>query len=131
MTDEQVVSITRLAVELGLSGIIATNTTVSREGLRTPRAIVEAAGDGGLSGPPLAARSLEVLRLVRETAPDPAFCVISVGGVETAADVRDRLAAGATLVQGYTGFIYAGPLWARRIVRDLSGATRAPGTRSA
>ncbi|HWK19682.1 MAG TPA: quinone-dependent dihydroorotate dehydrogenase [Microbacteriaceae bacterium] len=123
MSDEQVAAITRLARELGLAGIIATNTTLSREGLRTPAAVVEAAGAGGLSGAPLAARSLAVLRVIRAEAPDTAFCVISVGGVETAADVRERLAAGATLVQGYTAFIYEGPGWARRINRELSRGT--------
>ncbi|MBO9578834.1 MAG: quinone-dependent dihydroorotate dehydrogenase [Microbacteriaceae bacterium] len=123
MTDEQVTAITELAVELGLAGLIATNTTVSREGLSTVKPVVDAAGAGGLSGPVLAARSLAVLRLVRAAAPDGAFCVISVGGVETAADVRARLAAGATLVQGYTAFIYEGPLWARAINRGLRRGT--------
>jgi len=123
MTDEQVVAITRLALELGLAGIVATNTTVSRDGLATDPAIIAAAGAGGLSGPPLAARSLQVLGTIRAEAPDAGFCVISVGGVETAADVRERLAAGATLVQGYTAFIYEGPAWALRINRELSRGT--------
>jgi len=120
MTNDQVSAITRLALDLGLAGIIATNTTVSREGLATEPAVVAAAGAGGLSGPPLRARSREVLRVIRREAPDPAFCVVSVGGVESADDVRERLAAGATLVQGYTAFIYRGPFWARRINRDLA-----------
>lgn len=120
MTDEQVEQVTRLALELGLAGIIATNTTVSRDGLRTPAEVVEAAGTGGLSGAPLAARSLDVLRVIRRVAPDPGFCVVSVGGVETASQVRQRLEAGATLVQGYTGFIYEGPFWAARIGRELA-----------
>ena len=80
--------------------------------------MVTAAGAGGLSGKPLGPRALEVLRLVRSLVPD-SFCVISAGGVETAADVRERLDAGATLVQGYTGFLYRGPLWARQINRGL------------
>ncbi|MET0296909.1 MAG: dihydroorotate dehydrogenase (quinone), partial [Microbacterium sp.] len=84
---------------------------------------VAAAGDGGLSGAPLQARSLEVLRRVRAVVP-AGFCVISVGGVETAADVRERLDAGATLVQGYTAFLYRGPLWARQINRGLLAASR-------
>jgi len=116
---EQVDRITALAVELGLAGLVATNTTIRRDGLTTDPAVVEAAGEGGLSGPPLAARAVEVLRIVRAAAPDPAFCVIAAGGVETAADVADRLAAGATLVQGYTGFIYLGPFWARQINRGM------------
>lgn len=118
LTDEQVERIARLTVELGLAGIIATNTTISREGLVTDPAVVEAAGAGGLSGAPLAARSLEVLRLIRAVVP-PELCVISVGGVETAEDVQERLDAGATLVQGYTAFLYRGPLWARQINRGL------------
>lgn len=118
LTDDQVAKIAGLTVELGLAGIIATNTTISREGLHTDPAVVEAAGAGGLSGAPLADRSLEVLRLIRATVPAE-LCVISVGGVETAADVQARLDAGATLVQGYTAFLYLGPLWARQINRGL------------
>lgn len=118
LTDDEVVRVAELAVRLGLDGVIATNTTLSREGLRTDRAVVEAAGAGGLSGPPLAVRSLEVLRLIRGAVP-ASFCVISVGGVDTAADVQERLDAGATLVQGYTAFIYRGPLWAMHINRGL------------
>ncbi|MDQ1571196.1 MAG: dihydroorotate dehydrogenase [Actinomycetota bacterium] len=119
LTDAEVARIAELAVGLGLSGIIATNTTLSRDNLKSSRAVVEAAGAGGLSGAPLAARSLEVLRLLRATVPAD-FCVISVGGVETGADVAERLAAGATLVQGYTAFLYRGPLWARQINRELA-----------
>ena len=111
-----------------LDGIIATNTTLSREGLRTDSTIVEAAGAGGLSGPPVAARSIQILRLLRSVVPQE-LCVISVGGVETGADVAARLAAGATLVQGYTAFLYRGPLWAASINRELarlsSGTDRA------
>ena len=118
LTDEQVRTVAQLAVD-AVDGIIASNTTLSREGLRTPVAEVEAAGTGGLSGAPLAARSLELLRLIRGIVPE-GFCVISVGGVTTADDVAGRLAAGATLVQGYTAFLYEGPLWARRINRALT-----------
>ncbi|OJX62099.1 MAG: dihydroorotate dehydrogenase (quinone) [Micrococcales bacterium 73-13] len=130
MSDDQVTAITRLAVELGLAGLVATNTTVARDALATDPAVVAAAGAGGLSGPPLARRALQVLRAVRAEAPDPAFCVVSVGGVETAEDVRERLAAGATLVQGYTAFIYRGPLWARAVNRGLARAV-SRGTESA
>jgi dihydroorotate dehydrogenase len=117
--DEEIVHLAELAVGLGLDGIIATNTTLSRSGLRTDPAVVEAAGAGGLSGRPLAARSLEVLRLLR-TVVSAELCIISVGGVETGADVRARLDAGATLVQGYTGYLYRGPFWARSINRELA-----------
>jgi dihydroorotate dehydrogenase len=123
LTDDQVRRIAELAVELGLAGIIATNTTLSREGLVTDAAIVEAAGAGGLSGSPLAARSLAVLRIIRTAVPVD-FCVISVGGVDTARDVAERLAAGATLVQGYTAFLYRGPMWARAVNRGLAQLRR-------
>ncbi|WP_194395635.1 quinone-dependent dihydroorotate dehydrogenase [Microbacterium atlanticum] len=123
LPDDEIVAIARLAVDAGLSGIIATNTTVSRDGLLTDPETIVAAGDGGLSGAPLKVRSLEVLKLLRSAVPAD-FCVVSVGGVETAADVRERLDAGATLVQGYTAFLYRGPLWARQINRGLAGAQR-------
>jgi len=118
LSDDEVGTIAKLAVDR-VDGIIATNTTLAREGLLTDPAVVEAAGAGGLSGAPLAARSLELLRLIRSIVPED-FCVISVGGVETAADVRERIDAGATLVQGYTAFLYLGPLWARAINRGLA-----------
>jgi dihydroorotate dehydrogenase len=121
LTDEQVAKIASLAVDLGLAGLIATNTTLSRENLVASATAVEAAGAGGLSGAPLARRSLEVLRTVRAAVPAD-FCVVSVGGVETGADVAARLAAGATLVQGYTAFLYCGPFWARAINRELAKA---------
>lgn len=118
LADAEVEAVARLAVELGLAGLVATNTTISREGLVTDPAIVAAAGAGGLSGAPLKARALEVLRIVRANVPAD-FCVIAAGGIETADDVRERLEAGATLTQGYTGFLYRGPLWARQINRAL------------
>jgi len=118
LPDDEITAIAQLAVTEGLDGIIAHNTTIARAALRTEAAVVEAAGAGGLSGGPLQERSMEVLRIVRESVPVE-FCVISVGGVETASDVQERLDAGATLVQGYTAFIYRGPLWARQINRGL------------
>ena len=119
LPDDEIAAVATLAVDLGLAGVIATNTTISREGLRTDPSVVAAAGEGGLSGAPLKARSLEALKIVRSVVPAD-FCVISVGGVETADDVRERLDAGATLVQGYTAFLYRGPLWAREINRGLA-----------
>ncbi|GEP25471.1 quinone-dependent dihydroorotate dehydrogenase [Cryobacterium levicorallinum] len=118
LADAEVARIASLAVELGLDGIIATNTTIARTGLKTDAATVDAAGAGGLSGAPLGARSLAILHQIRAVVP-AGFCVISVGGVDTAAQVAERLAAGATLVQGYTAFLYRGPLWARQINRGL------------
>jgi dihydroorotate dehydrogenase len=119
LADEDVVAVTELVRDRGIEGLIATNTTISREGLRTPADQVAAVGAGGLSGPVLRKRSLEVLRLVRSR--DPDLTVISVGGVSSGRDASDRLRAGATLVQAYTGFVYGGPLWPRRVVRDLAG----------
>lgn len=118
LSDDEVVAIAQLAVELGLDGISAVNTTVRRSGLHSRPAEIDAAGEGGLSGPPLAARSLEVLNLLRHhigTMP-----IISVGGVSTADDVAQRLAAGATLVQAYTAFVYEGPAWPSRVQRSLA-----------
>ncbi|MCW4459418.1 quinone-dependent dihydroorotate dehydrogenase [Microbacterium sp. MPKO10] len=122
LADDEIENICDLVVRTGLAGIVATNTTLSREGLTTDAGVVEAAGAGGLSGAPLAARSLEVLHVIRAVVPED-LCVISVGGVETGADVAERLEAGATLVQGYSGFIYEGPLWARAINRELARLT--------
>lgn len=119
LADDEVADISRLAVDVGLAGIIATNTTIARTDLRTAVAAVEAAGAGGLSGAPLKERALEVLDLVRAVVPED-FVVVSAGGVDTADDVRERLARGATLVQGYTAFLYRGPLWARQINRGLA-----------
>jgi dihydroorotate dehydrogenase len=123
LSDDEAHRIASLAVRLELGGLVATNTTLSRAGLRTDAGVVQAAGDGGLSGAPLAARSLELLRVLRAAVP-PSMCIISVGGIETGADVAARLAAGATLVQGYTGFLYRGPLWARQINRYLAARRR-------
>ena len=119
LPDDEIEAIAALAVDVGLAGLIATNTTISRAGLSTDPAVVAAAGDGGLSGAPLRERAVEVLRIVRAAVP-PEFTVVSVGGVETAEDARERLDAGADLVQGYTAFLYRGPLWARQINRGLS-----------
>lgn len=118
LPDEEIAAIARMAVEEGLAGIIAHNTTISRDGLLTDDATVEAAGAGGLSGAPLKQRSLEVLRIVRRAVPDD-FCIIAVGGVETPSDVQERLDAGATLVQGYTAFLYRGPFWGRELNKGL------------
>jgi dihydroorotate dehydrogenase len=119
LADDDIVAVAELARSQGLDGIIATNTTISRDGLRTDRAAVEALGPGGLSGPVLRKRSLEVLRILR--AHDREIALVSVGGITGVDDARGRLRAGADLVQTYTGFVYGGPLWPRRIVAGLAG----------
>ena len=125
LADEDVRAVADLALDLGLDGIVATNTTIAREGLglRTPAEEVAADGAGGLSGAPLRRRSLEVLHLLREHVGDR-LVLVSVGGVTTAQDVQERLDAGASLVQGYTAFLYEGPFWAARINRGLVKAAR-------
>jgi dihydroorotate dehydrogenase len=119
LADADVDAVADLALELGLDGIIATNTTVSRDGLASPAAEVAAAGAGGLSGPPLRARSLAILRRLHARAGDR-LVLIAVGGIETPDDAWERLRAGATLVQAYTAFVYGGPLWPRRMHAGLA-----------
>lgn len=123
LADADVGAVADLALELGLDGIIATNTTISRDGLASPAAQVAAAGAGGLSGAPLRDRSLAVLRLLRARAGDR-LVLVAVGGIETPQDAWERLQAGATLVQGYTGFVYGGPLWPRRVHAGLAQRMR-------
>ena len=117
LSDDDVDEIADLAVELGLAGIVATNTTASRSGLATPGA--ETLGSGGVSGPPVAHRSAEVLRRLYKRVGDR-LVLISVGGIETADDAWDRITSGASLLQGYTGFIYGGGLWAKDIHDGLA-----------
>lgn len=120
LSDEDVLAVADLAGAIGLDGVVATNTTISREGLVSSPRDIERAGAGGLSGGPLRQRSLEVLRLLRGRL-DPDLTVISVGGISTSADARERLDAGATLLQAYTAFVYEGALWPSRVQRDLAG----------
>lgn len=118
LADEDVIDVANMALSLGLDGIIATNTTISRDGLRSHPSQVDEIGAGGLSGRPLTARSLAVLKLLKGVVGDD-LTLIGVGGITTAQDARARIDAGATLVQGYTAFIYEGPLWARRIAKGI------------
>jgi len=121
LADEDVLAVADMALAIGLDGIIATNTTTSRAGLASPAQEVEAIGAGGLSGRPLTTRSLEVLRTLKQRVGDD-LTLIGVGGISTVADALARLDAGADLLQAYTAFIYAGPLWPRRIVRGTQRA---------
>ncbi len=126
LSDQDIDAVADLALELGLAGIIATNTTIQREGLRTPVEVVNAIGAGGLSGAPLHARSLEVLRRLHARV-GHRLTLISVGGIETAAQAWERILAGATLIQIYTGFIYGGPSVASHMARELAALARASG----
>ena len=119
VSDAEVESIVDIASRLKIAGLIATNTTISRRGLRTPNAEVEALGAGGLSGAPLRVRSNEVIALIyRRTR--GALPIIGVGGVFTPEDAWDKICSGASLIQLYTGFIYEGPGVARRINKGLA-----------
>ncbi len=124
LSDADIDEIADLAVELGLAGIVATNTTISRDGLATPG--VDDLGAGGISGPPVARRSAEVLRRLYRRVGDK-LVLISVGGIETADDAWDRITSGATLLQGYTGFIYGGGLWAKQIHDGIAERLHAGG----
>lgn len=119
LDDDDVLGVADMALSLGLAGIIATNTTIARNGLATPAETVEAAGAGGLSGAPLTERSTEVVRLLRGRVGDR-LTLIGVGGISTPEDARERVAAGADLVQVYSGLIYGGPMWPRRILKGLA-----------
>lgn len=111
LSDDDIIAIASLVIELDLAGVIATNTTITRPQIDLPKLQEQ----GGLSGQPLAARSKEVLVLLRATMPTK--LIISVGGIETAGEVEERISLGADLVQGYTGFIYFGPAWPRQLTR--------------
>jgi dihydroorotate dehydrogenase len=119
LSDDDVLAVADLAAALGLDGIVATNTTISREGLASTPEQVEAAGTGGLSGPPLRSRATEVVRLLRDRV-GPDLTLIGVGGITTPEDARERLDAGADLLQAYTGFVYEGPWWPARLNARLS-----------
>ncbi|MEM0997644.1 MAG: quinone-dependent dihydroorotate dehydrogenase [Bacteroidota bacterium] len=118
LTWSQVDDILEIVEAVQLDGLVATNTTISREGLQTPAARVNAIGAGGLSGAPLTERATDFVRYLREKA-GPELPIIAVGGIMTPEQAHARLAAGATLVQVYTGFVYAGPGFAKAICRGL------------
>jgi dihydroorotate dehydrogenase len=119
LSDEDVLAVADLALAVGLDGVIATNTTIAREGLVSPADEVAAIGAGGLSGAPLAARSLQVLELLRHRVGDR-LALIGVGGISTPDEAARRVQAGADLVQAYTGFIYGGAGWPRRVAKRLA-----------
>lgn len=111
LTNEQLDDIIEIIAETKIAGVIATNTTISREGLQSP----DKEEMGGLSGKPLTNRSTEVIRYLAEKS-NKAFPVIGVGGIHSAEDALEKLEAGADLVQLYTGFIYQGP----KLIKDIN-----------
>lgn len=119
LSDDELASIVETAVEARLSGIIATNTTISREGLRSSDRAIEACGAGGLSGKPLTRRSTDMIAKIHRMAGDR-LQIIGVGGIFTAQDAWDKICAGASLVQVYTGMIYEGADIVRKINAGLA-----------
>lgn len=126
LDDAQLDEIVRLALALGLDGIVATNTTVSREGLRTPPGEVAALGAGGVSGRPLKLRSRAIVARIHALS-QGRLAIVGVGGVETAEDAWELLRAGACLVQVYSGFVYGGPGFVRRLHTGLAARLAATG----
>ncbi|MFH0516916.1 quinone-dependent dihydroorotate dehydrogenase [Streptomyces sp. M41] len=123
LADEDIDAVADLAVELGLDGIISTNTTIAREGLGLKSEPSRVKETGGLSGAPLKARSLEVLRRLYARVGDE-ITLVGVGGIENAEDAWQRILAGATLVQGYSAFVYEGPFWSRAVHKGLAARLR-------
>ena len=119
LSEGELEAIIDVARRAGLAGIIATNTTITREGLRTPRAEVEACGAGGLSGAPLRARATATVAAAHRLARG-SLAIVGVGGIFSAADAWEKICAGASLVQLYTGFIYEGAGVVRRINEGLA-----------
>jgi dihydroorotate dehydrogenase len=118
LTDTQLDDIIEIVAATQIDGIVATNTTIDRSQLQTPASEVEAIGAGGLSGKPVTARSTEVIRYIHQKT-NGSIPMIAVGGIFTAADAIEKLNAGASLVQVYTGFIYEGPGMVKRICNGL------------
>ena len=119
LTNSQLDDILEIARETQLSGLVATNTTISRAGLDADPSYVASLGAGGLSGRPLRARATEVIRYLHQKS-DGGLPIIGSGGIHSAADAQEKLAAGASLIQLYTGFIYEGPALVRRINEQLA-----------
>jgi len=118
LTWQQVDDVIDLALEIKLDGLVATNTTISREQLQTTNDEVQAIGAGGLSGAPVRKRSTEIVRYIHQKT-NGRIPVIASGGIFTAEDAKEKLAAGASLVQVWTGFIYEGPAIVKNICNGL------------
>jgi len=118
LTNEQLDDIIEIVADTKIDGVVATNTTIDRSGLKTDKTKVQAIGNGGLSGQPVKARSTEVIKYLSEKS-NKAFPIIGVGGIHSAEDAIEKLDAGATLLQIYTGFIYEGPSLIKRINKAL------------
>lgn len=118
LTQDQINDVTDLALEIKLDGLIAANTTISRSGLQTPDSKLAAIGAGGLSGLPLKQSSTDIVKYICQQTGGK-IPVIASGGIFTAADAKEKIEAGAVLVQVWTGFIYEGPGIVKRICKSL------------
>ena len=118
LTNSQLDDIIQIIDETSLEGVVATNTTINRDGLLTQKDKIENIGNGGLSGKPLKDRSTEIIKYLSEKS-NKSFSIIGVGGISSSTDAIDKLNAGADLVQIYTGFIYEGPSLVRNINNGL------------
>ena len=117
LSDTQLDEVIEIVFETKIAGLIAANTTISRENLLTPKATVDALGAGGISGKPLTQRSTEVVRYIHQKSAGK-IPIIAVGGIHSAQDALDKISAGASLVQLYTGFIYEGP----KLIKEINQA---------
>lgn len=118
LTNKQLDDIILIVSETNIDGVIATNTTIDRSGLKTTKIRLESIGNGGLSGKPVKERSTEMIKYLSDKS-NKAFPIIGVGGIHSAEDALEKLDAGATLVQVYTGFIYEGPSLVKRINKAI------------
>ena len=118
LTNEQLDDIIDIVADTKIDGVIATNTTIDRSGLKTDKNKVDAIGNGGLSGKPVGLRSTQVIKYLADKS-NRAFPIIGVGGIHSAEDALEKLDAGATLLQVYTGFIYEGPSLVKRINKAI------------
>ena len=116
LTDDQLLDIIEIVADTNIDGVIATNTTIERKGLKSHLILSEE--KGGLSGKPLTKRSTEVIRFLAENS-NKAFPIIGVGGIHSPEDALEKLEAGADLVQLYTGFIYEGPALIKKINKAI------------
>jgi dihydroorotate dehydrogenase len=118
LTLEQLDEIIGIILETKLTGVIATNTTITRDGLKEPKEQVDAIGAGGLSGSPILEMSVSVVRYLKEKS-NGRFVIIGVGGIEDSTGSKKHLEAGADLIQAYSGFIYTGPGLVKGILKGL------------
>jgi dihydroorotate dehydrogenase len=118
LTNEQLDDIIAIVADTKIDGVIATNTTIDRSGLKTAKNKVDAIGSGGLSGKPVGLRSTQLIKYLADKS-NRAFPIIGVGGIHSAEDALEKLDAGATLLQVYTGFIYEGPSLVKRINKAI------------